>query len=185
MIKYHEKYFCKLFSNKVIINRLRQIAKHINIFYKNKELSIICVLDGGLVVASDLLKYINGTNTLDFIKVSSYKGGLKAGKEMLLEKDIDFEVSQKNILLIEDIIDSGNTIEFLHKKFQDMNVNDLRIFSLLIKGKSYKKNIKIEWNGFDIEDVFTIGYGMDFDLKFRGLKDIYYLHTKNDKKEEK
>ena len=184
MIKYQDKYFCKLFSNKVIINRLRQIAKQINIFYKNKEFSIICVLDGGLMVASDLLKFIKVSNTLNFIKVSSYKGGLKAGKEMLLEKDVDFDVSHKNILLIEDIIDSGNTIEFLHKKFQDMNVNDFRIFSLLIKRNSYKKNIKIEWNGFDIEDVFTVGYGMDFDLKFRGLKDIYYLHTEYDKKEQ-
>ena len=98
---------------------------------------------------------------------------------------MNFDVSHKNILLIEDIIDSGNTIEFLHKKFQDMNVNDCRIFSLLIKRNSYKKNIKIEWNGFDIEDVFTVGYGMDFDLKFRGLKDIYCLNTEYDKEKEK
>ena len=90
-------------------------------------------------------------------------------------KDVATNLKGKKVLIIEDIVDSGTTLNFIYKKLSKIGAQEIKVFSLLYKKEKYKFNIKIDWYAFEIQDLFTIGYGMDYDLKFRGLNDIYAL----------
>lgn len=175
MIIYKNKVFKKVISHKEIKNKILDISEKLNNHYVNDNLVIICVLNGSVIVLNELLKSLNISNELDYIELSSYKGGTETTGKIDIVKDISVNIENKRILIIEDIVDSGTTLDFIYKKLFKMNPKDIKVFSLLFKKEKYKFNIKIDWYGFKIKDIFTIGYGMDYDYKFRGLNDIYAL----------
>ena len=168
-IRYKDFIFEKYISNDDILKRCKLIAKDINQKYKNERLVFIGVLNGCFPFMSSLLKFIECDYSFYFIKVSSYSG-VKSGK-------INFELSIKekdvlnnNVIIIEDIIDTGKSINYIKEYLNTLDVKNIKIVSLLVKNTSSKLS---DWFGFEIDDKFVIGYGMDLDDKFRNLKDIY------------
>ena len=175
MIIYDNKNFKKVISNKEITTKLLEISKKLNKYYKSKDLVIICVLNGSVMVLNEVLKNLDCNYTTDYIHASSYKGGTKTSGTIDVIQDIATNITNKHILIIEDIVDTGTTLNFICKKLLKMKPKDIKVFSLLYKYEKYKFDIKIDWYGFKIQDIFTIGYGMDYNFKFRGLNDIYAL----------
>lgn len=173
MIIYDNITFKKFINQSEIENKILSISKKINNYYKNEELVILCVLNGSVMVLNELLKNLDCNYKLDYIEASSYKGGTKTTGKIDVIKDISINIKNKNILIIEDIVDTGTTLDFIYNKLLKRKPKDIKIFSLLYKHEKYKFDITIDWYGFKIKDKFTIGYGMDYNFKFRGLKDIY------------
>ena len=175
MIIYNQKQFKKIISNREIKDKILEISNLINNHYLKDDLVILCVLNGSVMVLSELLNNLKCNYKVDYIEISSYKGKTKTSGLLNIIQDISLDIKNKNVLIIEDIIDSGMTLNFIYQKLIKMKVGDIKIFSLLFKQEKYKFDIKIDWYGFKIEDIFTIGYGMDYNFKFRGLNDIYAL----------
>jgi len=175
MISYKNKKFIKYISNDQIKIKILNIVKSLNKYYKSKDLVILCVLNGSVIVLSELLKSIKCDYKLDYIELSSYKGGTKSSGSIEIIQDIKVNLENKYVLIIEDIVDSGTTLNYLYKKINKMRPKEIKIFTLLFKKCRYKFNIEINWYAFIVEDLFVIGYGMDYNFKFRGLKDIYCL----------
>ena len=177
MIYYDNKKFKKFISNKEIKKRILESSIFINEHYKNEneEIIILCVLDGAVPLFSELTKNLKIIYLTDYVKLSSYKGATKSSGKVDIIIDLKLNVKNKKILIVEDIIDTGTTLDFLNKKLLSMGVKEIKIFSLLLKRIKYKFDTPIDWYGFEIEDLFTIGYGMDYKFKFRGLNDIYVL----------
>jgi len=175
MIIYDNKKFKKFISNQEITTRVLDLSKELNKYYKSEDLVIICVLNGSVMVLNELVKSLDCNYSIDYIEASSYKGGTKTSGTIDVIQDIATNITDKNVLIIEDIVDTGTTLNFIYNKFLQMKPKDIKIFSLLYKEEKYKFDIKIDWYGFKIKDKFTIGYGMDYDFKFRGLNDIYAL----------
>ena len=175
MIHYDNKKFEKFISNRQIKKRILDLSDLINKYYKNEEIIILCVLDGGVPAFSELIKNLKIDYLTDYIKLSSYKGTTKSSGKIDIDKDLKVNVKDKKILIVEDIVDTGTTLDFLNKRLLSMGTKEIKFFSLLLKRNKYKFDIPIDWCGFEIENLFTIGYGMDYNFKFRGLNDIYIL----------
>ncbi len=175
MIIYNNKQFKKIISNKEIKDRILEISHLINKNYLKENVVILCVLNGSVMVLSELLNNLKCDYKVDYIEISSYKGKTQTSGTVNIIQDISLNLENKNILIIEDIVDSGTTLNFIYQKLIKAKVRDIKIFSLLFKEEKYKFDIKIDWYGFRIKDIFTIGYGMDYEFKFRGLNDIYAL----------
>ena len=173
MIIYNKLVFKKFICNNEIKDKILDISNKINNYYKIENVVILCILNGSVVVLSELLKNLSCTYKVDYMELSSYKGGTKTTGKIDVIKDISIDLKNKNILIIEDIVDTGTTLDFVYKKILKMKPKDIKVFSLLYKESKYKFDIGIDWYGFKIDDIFTIGYGMDYNFKFRGLKDIY------------
>ena len=169
IIQYKNVTFEKYISNTDIKKQIKRISNEINLYYKNDSVIFIGILNGCFYFMHELLKSLKIEYTYKFLKVASYKGM----KSLDICYDLNISNSSlqnKNILIIEDIIDTGKTVNFLKKYFQDKNVNEFKIVSLLVKEHNYAL---CDWFGFKINDKFVIGYGLDIDGKFRNLKYIY------------
>jgi len=157
-----------LFSEKDIAQRIQELGKKINEDYKGKEIVVVGVLKGSFIFMADLVRTITVPMECEFIRVSSYGSGKVSGKlELLLDLAPD-KIKDKHILLVEDIIDTGNSMDFLIQHFQKHGPLSLKICTLLFKEKMLqKKNIKPDYVGFNIEPLFVVGYGLDLAGKLR------------------
>ena len=162
-----------MITHQEILNRVDELSNEINLHYKDKDLALICVLNGSLMVFNELIKRLTVNYEIDYIELSSYKGGTSTTGKIDIVRDIEINLKNKNVLIVEDIVDTGNTLYFINNLITKQKAHDVKIFSLLYKSVKYKFDLKIDWYGFEIKDIFTIGYGMDYEYKFRGLKDIY------------
>ncbi len=141
---------------------------------KEDDTIVLSILSGAFMFTSDLLKTFMFNPILKFAKTSSYVGMQSSGK-IATDFGLDFDAKGKTIILIEDIVDSGTTIEYLYNRLLDLQVNKIIIVSLLLKPEAYKKSINIDYAGFKISNDFVVGYGMDYDGVGRNLKEIYVL----------
>ncbi len=159
-----------LFTEEQILVRSKEIAKEIENDYKNIEnkLCVIGLLKGSYVFMADLLRLINLDVQVDFMKVSSYGNG-KNSTEVRILKDVDFQISGHDVLIVEDIIDTGYTLEKICDHLLTRNPKSLKICTLLNKPSRREVDIKIDYNCFDIEDLFVVGYGIDYAEKYRNL----------------
>ena len=169
IIKYEDIKFEKYIDNIQIIERSKEIADNINADYINEEIVFIGVLNGCIPFMNVLLSNISNIYSYNFIKVSSYSG-TKSG-DINLELGISKkDIFNKNIVIVEDIIDRGKSIKFINNYINQYGPKSLKVVSLLVK----KESIGLcDWYGFKISDKFVIGFGMDIDGSFRYLKDIY------------
>ena len=161
-------------NEKKIKERVEILGEAITKAYKNQnELTILCVLKGSFIFLADLVREIELDLSIEFIDISSYVGMSRG--ELILNKDINFNVKNKNILIVEDIVDSGNTINFLFEYINDKKPKSLKIATLFFKPEAYNFNMKIDWIGFNISNEFIVGYGLDHNEIFRNKKSIYIL----------
>jgi hypoxanthine phosphoribosyltransferase len=146
----------------------------ISSFYKDESVVFIVVLNGALIFASDLIRAVSVNCKIDFVKVSSYNGTVAEDK-IKFEKDLSLDISGKNIIIVEDIVDTGNTIAYLKKHMKMKNPKSIRIAALLTKPDSANLPYKIDWVGFEIPNEFVVGYGLDYNQELRNLNSIYKL----------
>lgn len=158
-----------MISKEEIEKRIKELARVIENDYAGKEFICIGLLKGSIMFMADLLKEVNLPLTMDFMKVSSYHGGTDSTGVVKILKDVDLDISGKNILIIEDIIDTGLTLDYVKKFLESKKPRDVKVCSLLDKPSRRKVPMVGEYIGFEIPDEFVIGYGLDFDEFYRNL----------------
>lgn len=162
-----------LIEEKQINEKVKELAKRISDDYRKKENTpcLIGLLKGSFIFIADLSRYIDIPIEIDFMIVSSY-GNNQIGSEIKILKDIDVQLSGRDVIIVEDIIDTGYTLEKICEVLQTRNIASLKICALLNKPSRRKVNINIDYNGFNIEDEFVVGYGIDYAQKYRNLNYI-------------
>ena len=168
-IEYKNNFFEKYISNENIIKRCRIIAQSINLEYRKEEIVFIGLLEGCFPFMSNLLSFIDCNHSSYFLKISSYEG-FKSGKINFKSDLKKKDIYNKNIIVVDDIIDTGKTIGYVKNYLKQFQIKKIKIASLLVKDSSLKLS---DWFAFKITNDFVIGYGMDLDNKFRDLEDIY------------
>ncbi len=149
--------------------RIGEIGRRISDEYAGKSVHLICVLKGGVCFTCELAKRITVPVSLDFMAVSSYGGGTESSGHVKIKKDLDEPLEGKEVLLIEDIIDSGNTLSCLLEILKMRNPASLKVCTLLDKPSRRVRDVKVDYVGFSIPDEFVVGYGLDYDQKYRNL----------------
>lgn len=158
-----------LVSKEEIENIIEKISDKINSDYKGEELVVVVILKGSLVFASDLIRKINVPVTLEFMRVSSYGSGTSTSGFINIKQDLEDDISGKNVLIIEDIIDSGNTLYRLKKVLSERNAKTCRICTLLDKPERRTTDVEVEYMGKAIPNEFVVGYGLDYNENYRNL----------------
>ena len=159
-----------LIDRKTVENRIKELAKQIEKDYAGEELYCVGLLKGSVVFLSDLVKEINSPVIIDFMSVSSYGSETVSSGDVKILKDTDLDLRGKDVLIVEDIIDTGLTLEHVIRYFKESKgVKTLKTCTLLSKPERRKVNIDIDYVGFDVPDKFVIGYGLDYDQKYRNL----------------
>ena len=159
-----------LIDRKTVENRIKELAKQIEKDYAGEEPYCVGLLKGSVVFLSDLVKEINSPVIIDFMSVSSYGSETVSSGDVKILKDTDLDLRGKHVLIVEDIIDTGLTLEHVIRYFKESKgVKTLKTCTLLSKPERRKVNIDIDYVGFDVPDKFVIGYGLDYDQKYRNL----------------
>lgn len=164
-----------LISEEKLNQRIKEIGKQITKDYRNEEIVIICVLKGAIYFTIDLTKHIESNNLLlEFMQVSSYGNSKESSEEIKIKKDIDLDIIGKNIIIVEDIIDSGLTMKKLKEYLLSKKPKTLKICTLLDKKERRKVQIEADYVGFEIPNKFVLGYGLDYEEYYRNLPYIAY-----------
>jgi hypoxanthine phosphoribosyltransferase len=159
-----------LISDTEIQARVAQLGAEISADYAGKNLLLLCILKGGVLFLTDLMRHLTIPHEIDFLAVSSYdRGSRETTGVVKIIKDLDDPVQDKHILIVEDIIDSGFTLHYLLDLLKPRNPASLRICTLLNKWERRRTEIPVDYIGFDIEDRYVFGYGLDIDEAFRNL----------------
>ena len=158
-----------LISEEEVDAKIRQIAAKISKDYAGKEVHMICVLKGGVFFTCELAKRIASPVEIDFMSVSSYGAGTSSSGVVKIGKDLDTTIEGKNVLVVEDIIDSGRTLSYLLQNLKTRNPKSLKLCTLLDKPDRRVCDVKVEYVGFEIPDEFVVGFGLDLDQKYRNL----------------
>ena len=171
----HKPELTILFSQAQIAERVSALAATISRDFANQHIVLIGVLKGAAIFMSDLARALTIDATFDFVGVASYGKGSDSSGEVRVTKDLDESVSGKNVILVEDILDTGLTLTYLRRMFLLQQPKALRVATLLDKPSRRLEPFAADYVGFTIEDNFVVGYGMDFDERYRNLPDICIL----------
>ncbi len=155
-------------SEEKIQTRVRELADQINRDFQNQEVVVVGVLNGSFIFCADLVRSLKIPASIEFVSLSSYEGTESSG-EVSFRMDVKQSLVGKNVIIVEDIVDTGLTITFLMKHMKLKNPKSLKLCSLLLKRARLKIEVPVDYLGFDIEDKFVIGYGLDFDGRYREL----------------
>lgn len=158
-----------LVSEEDVDKRICEIGHQISKDYEGKQVHLICVLKGGVFFMCELAKRISVPVSMDFMSVSSYGADTKSSGVVKIVKDLDEALEGKDVLIVEDIIDSGRTLSYLIEILQKRNPNSLRLCTLLDKPERRVKDVRVDYVGFNIPDEFVVGYGLDYAQKYRNL----------------
>lgn len=165
--KYLEKI---LISEETLQSRIAELGAQITQDYAGKNLLLLCVLKGGVLFLTDLMRHIDTPHEIDFLAISSYGRGVRESSGVVrIVKDLEDSIEGKNILIVEDIIDSGVTLSYLVQLLSPRNPASLKICTLLNKWERRTTEIPVDYVGFDIADEFVFGYGLDLDEQYRNL----------------
>ena len=165
-----------LLETETIQARVRELAAEIERDYPAEEpIHLVCVLKGGFMFMADLVRAMGPRVTLDFIAVSSYAQSTRSSGEVRMLKDLDSGLEGRHVIIVEDIVDTGITLSYLHGILRNRNPRSLRTACLLSKPSRRKVDVQVEYIGFTIEDLFVVGYGLDFESRYRNLPDIAVL----------
>jgi hypoxanthine phosphoribosyltransferase len=173
-VQIEELFFKPYISEEEINKKVKELGELILKEYNNEPPILICVLNGSYVFGADLARAIDAPVEIHFMKVSSYDG-LQSTGVITEELPLKIDITGKDILIVEDIIETGNTLYHLQQKFLNQNCKSCKIVSLLVKNDILKDRVKVDYTGFEIENDFVVGYGMDYNNKGRNLKSIYTI----------
>lgn len=164
-----------LYTQEDIWKRAKELGEQITEDYKGKELVLVGTLRGAVMWMADMMRNINLDMQIDFISASSYGSGTVSSGNVVIKQDVELNVTDKHILIIEDIIDSGNTLSFLKKHFAQRGAASVKICTMLDKPARREADVYGDYVGYTVDDLFIVGYGLDFDQKYRNLPYITYL----------
>lgn len=158
-----------LISEEEVGKKIREIGEQISADYAGKELHVICILKGGVFFMCELVKHITVPVTHDFMSVSSYGDGTESSGRIKIIKDLDDSIEGKDVLIVEDIIDSGRTLHHLMQLLHARNPKSVRLCTLLDKPDRRVIEVPVDYTGFSIPDLFVVGYGLDYAQHYRNL----------------
>lgn len=158
-----------MISEEEVDAKIREIGKKISEDYAGKQVHLVGILKGSVFFVSELAKRITVPVTLDFMSVSSYGDGTSSSGVVRIAKDLDETLEGKDVIVVEDIIDSGRTLAYLLDVLSKRNPNSMRLCTLLDKPDRREKDVKVDYVGFEIPDEFVVGYGLDYAQKYRNL----------------
>ena len=167
-----------LFSRAVIQKRVQELALQISGDYAGRELILIGVLRGAFIFMADLIREISVPCKVDFVRIASYGGGAESSGKVVMTKDIETSLSGRDILIVEDIADTGLTLQYLTVWLKERNPRSLKVCAFLDKRKRRKVAFEADYVGFDIDDGFVVGYGLDFNEQYRYLPEVYVIKPK-------
>ena len=159
----------ELVSEKAVDERIVELGKQISKDYEGKQVHLICVLKGGVFFMCELAKRISVPVSMDFMSVSSYGDDTKSSGVVKIVKDLDEAIEGKDVLIVEDIIDSGRTLYYLIDILKKRNPKSVHLCTLLDKPERRVKDVKVDYVGINIPDEFVVGYGLDYAQKYRNL----------------
>lgn len=158
-----------LLSEEEVDTKIKQIGEQISKDYAGRQVHLVCVLKGGSFFMCELAKRITVPVSLDFMSVSSYGSETKSSGVVKIVKDLDEPLKGKDVIVIEDIVDSGRTLSYLLEMLKDRGPASLRLCTLLDKPDRRVRDVKVDYIGFQIPDEFVVGYGLDYDQRYRNL----------------
>ncbi|MDN5214428.1 hypoxanthine phosphoribosyltransferase [Fulvivirgaceae bacterium BMA12] len=173
-MKIKDKHFKVLLDYEQISKRVMELAAAINHDYEGKNPLFIAIMNGAFMFAADLMKHVHIPSEITFIKVNSYQATKSTGnvKELI---GLQENIFKRNLIIIEDIVDTGNTISHLLEDFNTLGADSIEIVALLHKPEAVKKKVAIKYQGFSIPNKFVVGYGLDYDGYGRNTRDIFEL----------
>lgn len=158
-----------LLSEEEVEKRIQELAEQIDADFNGEKIHLVCILKGSIFFTCELAKRLKSPVTLDFMQISSYGDGTKSSGIVRVKKDTDETIEGKNVVVIEDIIDSGRTLSYLLPMMEQRMPKRLKLCTLLDKPSRRTNDVKVDYTGFKIEDRFVIGYGLDYAQKYRNL----------------
>lgn len=165
-----------LIPEEKIEDRIVQLAEQISRDYQGETVKLVCILKGSIIFTCELAKRITVPVLFDFMQVSSYGSGTKSSGSVVIKKELDEDIKGDNVIIVEDIVDSGNTLSQLVPILKAREPKSLKVCTLLDKPDRRTAPIDVDYNGFVIPDEFVVGYGLDYDQKYRSLPYIGVLH---------
>ncbi len=159
-----------LLTEDQILKRLDEMAQQIWADYQGKDLLLVGVLKGAVVVMADLMRALPGTAPMDWMAVSSYGSGTKSSGVVRILKDLDTDITGKDVLIVEDIVDSGLTLSWIKANLISRNAASVEVCTLLRKPEAAKVDVDVRYVGFDIPNEFVVGYGLDYAERYRNLR---------------
>ena len=166
-----------LIDEEKLQKRVDEIADQIQKEYKGREIILICILKGSIFFTVDLARRIKGDVKIEFIRVSSYNDGTESSGEIKMKLDLKDSIQGKDVIVIEDIIDTGRTLSYLIEYLKMKKPNSVKLCALLDKPERRVIDVKVDYTGFQIPDKFVIGYGLDYDEKYRNLPYVGYIEA--------
>ena len=164
-----------LINERELSDMVTELGRKISEDYKDKNLLMVSVLKGSVVFMSDLMRAVTIPCRIDFMSVSSYGSGIKTSGVVKIMKDLDIALEGYDLLIVEDILDSGMTLDYIIEMLQGRNPKSVKICTLLDKPERRKVNLKADYFGFTVPDEFVVGYGLDYDERYRNLPYIGIL----------
>ncbi len=158
-----------LLPEEELAKRIAELGAQISADYAGEEIMMVCILKGAAFFACELAKRITVPVMVDFMATSSYGSGTVSTGEVIIKKDLDISVEGKNVLVVEDIIDSGHTLHFLTELFSGRHAKSIKLCSMLDKPERREVDVVMDYVGFTIPDEFVVGYGLDYDQRYRNL----------------
>ena len=169
-----------LFTRESIEKRAEEIGKQITEDYEGERVILVGILRGAVLWMSDVMKNVDLDMIIDFMAVSSYGSSKKSSGIVKINKDLDVNIDGQNVIIVEDIVDSGVTLNYLVGYLQSRGAKSIKICSLLNKQCNRKVDLQADYIGFEVDDMFIIGYGLDYDQRYRNLPYISFLEDEDD-----
>ena len=166
---YHDPNVSPLFNQDELQNRIKELGQEITNDYQDRDVTVIGILNGCFLFFADLVRHIELPIVCDFLGLSSYGSSTQSSGVVAITKDLNGPIKDRHILIVEDIVDTGLTVSYLLRNLQTRHPASIKICSLLSKPSRRKTQVPIDYLGFTIEDHFVVGYGLDFDGRYRNL----------------
>ncbi len=164
-----------LYSKETIDRRVRELADTLSHDYKGKDVVLICVLKGAFMFMADLTRYLRISYVVDFVRLRSYGSQSESSGTVTVTKDIEVPVEGRDVIILEDIVDTGTTLVYLKDMLEKRNPASLKICTLIDKKERRNVEIDADYVGFDLDEGFVVGYGLDYDERFRCLPSVYVI----------
>ena len=164
-----------LISEEQIAQRLAEVAAQVDADYAGRDLLLVGVLKGATIVVADFMRHLKSHVTVDWMAVSSYGSGTQSSGVVRILKDLDTDIEGRNVLVVEDILDTGLTLSWLLRNLQSRGAASVEVFTLLRKSEALQMPVEPKYVGFDIPNVFVVGYGLDYAERYRNLRQVSVL----------